>query len=70
MEILIDLAVPVLTFVLGLGILAKPLQKVKAIVAEVTDVLIEIDEALEDGKVSKAELEDVVKEIRDIVELF
>jgi len=62
-----DIVQVITGFVLGLAFIAPFFLKTKAIVKEVKDVLVEIDEALEDNAISLDEAKDVLKELKDIV---
>jgi len=65
-----DIVQAITGFVIGLGVVLPFFLKAKAVVKEVKDVLIEIDEALEDNSISLAEAKEVLKELKDIPGVF
>jgi hypothetical protein len=57
-------------FLIGLAVVTPIVLKLRGILKEVGELLLEISECLEDGKVSKAEINEIVKEAQDILGLF
>ena len=57
-------------FLLGIAVVVPFVLKAKGIMKEVGELLLEISECLEDGKISKAEINEIVKEAEDILGLF
>jgi len=57
-------------FILGLAIITPFLLKAKGILKEVGELLMELSECLEDGKISKAEINEIVEEAKDVMGLF
>ena len=57
-------------FILGLALIAPFLLKARAILKEVGELLMELSECLEDGKISKVEINEIVEEAKDVLGLF
>ena len=57
-------------FILGLALFTPFLLKAKAILKEVGELMVILSEALEDKKLDKAELVEIVKEAKDVLGLF
>ena len=57
-------------FLLGLAVVAPFVLKIKSVLKEVGQLLTEIAEGLEDGKITKSEIDEVVKEALDVIGLF
>jgi hypothetical protein len=57
-------------FLLGLAVVTPIVLKLKGILKEVGELLCEIAEGLEDGKITKDEIGEIVKEAQDILGLF
>lgn len=57
-------------FVLGLAVIAPIVLKLKGILREVGELLTELADALEDGKISKDEIAAIVEDAQDILGLF
>ena len=57
-------------FLLGIAVVVPFVLKAKAIMKEVGELLLEISECLEDGKITKGEINEIVKEAEDILGLF
>jgi hypothetical protein len=64
-----DIVQVITGFILGLGIIAPFFLKARAIVAQVKDLLVEISKSLEDGSISTAEAVEVLKEIKELVDV-
>lgn len=75
MELLSNLPWPtivsyVITFVFGLAIVSPFVVKARAVSKELKELFAEIEEDLEDGKLNKDELLEIVKEASDIVSVL
>ena len=57
-------------FILGLAVIAPFLLKARAIMKEVGELLCEISESLEDLKINKEEIGEIVQEAKDVLGLF
>jgi len=57
-------------FVLGIAVVVPFVLKAKGIMKEVGELLMELSECLEDGKISKAEINEIVEEAKDVLGLF
>jgi len=57
-------------FVLGLAVIAPIVLKLKGILRKVGELLTELADALEDGKISKDEIAAIVEDAQDILGLF
>jgi len=57
-------------FVLGLAVIAPIVLKLKGILREVGELLTELADALEDGKITKDEIAGIVEDAQDILGLF
>ena len=57
-------------FVLGLAVIVPIVLKLKGILREVGELLTELADALEDGKISKDEIAAIVEDAQDILGLF
>jgi hypothetical protein len=57
-------------FLIGLAVVTPIVLKLRGILKEVGELLMELSECLEDGKISKAEINEIVKEAQDILGLF
>ena len=57
-------------FILGLGVLTPFLLKGKKLIKESAEALLTLSSALEDDKLSKEEVADIINEFSDIIEVF
>jgi len=57
-------------FVLGLAVIVPIVLKLKGILREVGELLTELADALEDGKITKDEIAGIVEDAQDILGLF
>jgi mevalonate kinase len=57
-------------FLIGLAVVTPIVLKLKGILREVGELMTELADALEDGKITKSEIGEIVKEAQDILGLF
>lgn len=57
-------------FILGLAVLTPFLLKARSIFKEVGELMLELNESLEDGKLNASEIKEIVKEAGDILGIF
>lgn len=57
-------------FIIGIAVVTPIVLKLKGILREVGELLTELADALEDGKITKDEIADVVQEAKDVLGLF
>jgi uncharacterized protein YgfB (UPF0149 family) len=57
-------------FIIGLAVVTPIVLKLKGILKEVGELLTDLSEALEDGKISKSEISEVIEDAKDIMGLF
>jgi len=57
-------------FILGIAIITPFLLKAKAILKEVGELMVELSEAIEDKKITKDEIAEIVDEATDVLGLF
>ena len=57
-------------FLIGLAVVTSIVLKLKGILREVGELLTELADALEDGKISKDEIAAIVEDAQDIIGLF
>lgn len=57
-------------FLIGLAVVTPIVLKLKGILREVGELLTELADALEDGKITKGEIAEIVDEAQDILGLF
>ena len=57
-------------FLIGLAVVTSIVLKLKGILREVGELLTELADALEDGKISKDEIAAIVEDAQDILGLF
>ncbi len=57
-------------FIIGLAVVTPIVLKLKGILREVGQLMEELADALEDGKITKDEIADVVQEAQDVLGLF
>lgn len=57
-------------FLIGLAVVTPIVLKLKGICREVGELLTELADALEDGKITKAEISAIVEDAQDILGLF
>jgi len=57
-------------FLIGLAVVTPIVLKLKGILREVGELLTELADALEDGKISKDEIAAIVEDAQDILGLF
>jgi len=57
-------------FLIGLAVVTPIVLKLKGILREVGELLTELADALEDGKITKQEISEIVDEAQDIMGLF
>ena len=57
-------------FILGLAILTPFLLRAKAILKEVGELMVELSESLEDGKITKPEIGEIIEEAKDVIGIF
>ncbi len=65
-RILLDNLPLIITFVMGLGFIRKYLVNGVKVLKELVDLLAVVSRALEDSKITKAELQEIKKEAHDI----
>lgn len=70
LQFLLDNIEIISSFILGIGALSPFLMKAKKITKELGDILVTISKALEDKKLTKEEIQSIVKEFKDIIEVF
>jgi hypothetical protein len=58
------------TFLIGLSFIAPFILRVRAVLKEVGELLVEIGDCLDDKKITKDEIAEIVKEAQDIVGAF
>lgn len=57
-------------FIIGLAVVTPIVLKLKGILREVGQLMEELADALEDGKITRDEIADVVQEAQDVLGLF
>jgi hypothetical protein len=57
-------------FLIGLAVVTPIVLKLKGICREVGELLLDLSTALEDGKITKDEIAEIVDEAQDILGLF
>lgn len=57
-------------FILGLAVLTPILLKARSIMKEVGELLLELNESLEDGKLNADEIKSIVREAGDVLGIF
>lgn len=57
-------------FIIGLAVVTPIVLKLKGILREVGQLMEELADALDDGKITKDEIADVVQEAQDVLGLF
>ena len=60
----------IISFALGLGILAPFVLKGKTVIKELTELFVAVNDALKDDKLSKEEIASIVKEAGDVIGIF
>lgn len=70
MEFILDNIEVISGFILSLGFLSGWLIKVKSAVKELAELLTVVSQALSDGKLTKDEVNLIIKESKDIINLF
>jgi len=70
LDLLLNYIVEISAFILGLGVVAGLVTKFKSILKELIEILQTVLLALQDGKITKAEIEDIIKEAKDLISIF
>lgn len=70
LDLLLNYIGEISAFILGLGVVAGLVTKFKSILKELIEILQTVLLALQDGKITKAEIEDIIKEAKDLISIF
>ena len=70
LDLLLNYIGEISAFILGLGVVVGIVTKFKSILKELIEMLQTVLLALQDGKITKAEIEDIIKEAKDLISIF
>jgi len=69
-ELLLEYSGHITAFVFGLGAIAPFVLKGKKLLKEAGELLVKISDALEDNKITKEEIHEIIKEAKDLILIF